>query len=145
MGSFPSSTAASWRSRSAGCPCSSPHTVRESGRSTTSAAPCSSDTHAPLELAICQALRQKLHHRSTIADPRSRQQGTNASLSTYTARLSRNGALSGPWLGKENKMATITTRDGVEIYYKDWGPKNAQPIVFHHGWPLSSDDWDTQM
>ena len=42
-------------------------------------------------------------------------------------------------------MATITTRDGVEIYYKDWGPKNAQPIVFHHGWPLSSDDWDTQM
>ena len=42
-------------------------------------------------------------------------------------------------------MATITTRDGVEIYYKDWGPKDAQPIVFHHGWPLSSDDWDTQM
>ena len=42
-------------------------------------------------------------------------------------------------------MATITTRDGVEIYYKDWGPKNAQPIVFHHGWPLSADDWDTQM
>ena len=32
-----------------------------------------------------------------------------------------------------------------EIFYKDWGPKNAQPIVFHHGWPLSSDDWDTQM
>jgi non-heme chloroperoxidase len=42
-------------------------------------------------------------------------------------------------------MATTTTRDSVEIYYKDWGPKNAQPIVFHHGWPLSSDDWDTQM
>ena len=42
-------------------------------------------------------------------------------------------------------MTTITTRDGVEIYYKDWGPKNGQPIVFHHGWPLSSDDWDTQM
>ena len=42
-------------------------------------------------------------------------------------------------------MSTITTRDGVEIYYKDWGPKTAQPIVFHHGWPLSSDDWDTQM
>jgi non-heme chloroperoxidase len=42
-------------------------------------------------------------------------------------------------------MATITTRDGVEIFYKDWGPKSAQPIVFHHGWPLSSDDWDTQM
>jgi non-heme chloroperoxidase len=42
-------------------------------------------------------------------------------------------------------MNTITTRDGVEIFYKDWGSKNAQPIVFHHGWPLSSDDWDTQM
>jgi non-heme chloroperoxidase len=42
-------------------------------------------------------------------------------------------------------MNTITTRDGVEIFYKDWGPKNAQPLVFHHGWPLSADDWDTQM
>ncbi len=42
-------------------------------------------------------------------------------------------------------MATVTTSDGVEIFYKDWGPKDAQPIVFHHGWPLSSDDWDTQM
>ena len=42
-------------------------------------------------------------------------------------------------------MNTITTKDGTEIYYKDWGPKNAQPIVFHHGWPLSGDDWDTQM
>jgi non-heme chloroperoxidase len=39
----------------------------------------------------------------------------------------------------------ITTKDGVEIFYKDWGPKDAQPIVFHHGWPLSSDDWDAQM
>jgi len=42
-------------------------------------------------------------------------------------------------------MSTITTKDGTEIYYKDWGPRNAQPIVFHHGWPLSADDWDTQM
>jgi len=42
-------------------------------------------------------------------------------------------------------MSMITTKDGTDIYYKDWGPKNAQPIVFHHGWPLSSDDWDTQM
>ena len=39
----------------------------------------------------------------------------------------------------------ITTTDGTEIFFKDWGPKTAQPIVFHHGWPLSSDDWDTQM
>jgi non-heme chloroperoxidase len=39
----------------------------------------------------------------------------------------------------------ITTKDGTQIYYKDWGPKTAQPIVFHHGWPLSADDWDAQM
>ncbi|MFC4170499.1 alpha/beta fold hydrolase [Microvirga sp. GCM10011540] len=42
-------------------------------------------------------------------------------------------------------MATITSKDGTEIFYKDWGPKDAQPIMFHHGWPLSSDDWDAQM
>ena len=42
-------------------------------------------------------------------------------------------------------MTTLTMRDGTEIFYKDWGPKDAQPIMFHHGWPLSSDDWDTQM
>ncbi|MBR1141351.1 MULTISPECIES: alpha/beta fold hydrolase [Bradyrhizobium] len=41
--------------------------------------------------------------------------------------------------------AFVTTKDGVKIFYKDWGPKSGQPIVFHHGWPLSSDDWDTQM
>lgn len=40
-------------------------------------------------------------------------------------------------------MATITTDDGTEIYYKDWG--SGQPIMFHHGWPLSSDDWDAQL
>ena len=39
--------------------------------------------------------------------------------------------------------STITTKDGTQIYYKDWG--TGQPIVFHHGWPLSSDDWDAQM
>jgi len=38
-----------------------------------------------------------------------------------------------------------TTADGTQIFYKDWGSKDAQPIMFHHGWPLSSDDWDTQM
>ena len=40
-------------------------------------------------------------------------------------------------------MGTITTKDGVEIFYKDWG--KGQPIVFSHGWPLSADDWDNQM
>ena len=42
-------------------------------------------------------------------------------------------------------MGTITTKDGTQIFYKDWGPKDARPIVFHHGWPLSADDWDNQM
>ena len=42
-------------------------------------------------------------------------------------------------------MPFITTSDDVQIFYKDWGPKDAQPIVFHHGWPLSSDDWDAQL
>jgi len=36
-------------------------------------------------------------------------------------------------------MGTVTTRDGVEIFFKDWGPRDAQPIAFHHGWPLSAD------
>ncbi|MBM7439939.1 alpha/beta fold hydrolase [Streptomyces sp. HB132] len=42
-------------------------------------------------------------------------------------------------------MGTVTTIDGTDIYYKDWGPRDAQPIMFHHGWPLSGDDWDSQM
>lgn len=42
-------------------------------------------------------------------------------------------------------MGTITTEDGTEIFYKDWGPREARPIVFHHGWPLSADDWDAQL
>jgi non-heme chloroperoxidase len=66
-------------------------------------------------------------------------------------------ALALPALAREKKIiphaegiepmthAFVTTKDGVEIFYKDWGPKDAQPIVFHHGWPLSSDDWDAQM
>ncbi|MBC3209469.1 MULTISPECIES: alpha/beta hydrolase [unclassified Pseudomonas] len=42
-------------------------------------------------------------------------------------------------------MAYVTTQDGVEIFYKDWGPRDAEVIFFHHGWPLSADDWDAQM
>ncbi|MFH9176659.1 alpha/beta fold hydrolase [Streptomyces albogriseolus] len=42
-------------------------------------------------------------------------------------------------------MGTVTTSDGTAIFYKDWGPRDGQPVVFHHGWPLSSDDWDAQM
>jgi len=42
-------------------------------------------------------------------------------------------------------MSFIATADGTQIFYKDWGQKTAQPIVFHHGWPLSADDWDNQL
>lgn len=66
-------------------------------------------------------------------------------------------AMAIPALASENKNSPhqqgiepmthsfVTTKDGVDIFFKDWGPKDAQPIVFHHGWPLSSDDWDAQM
>jgi non-heme chloroperoxidase len=42
-------------------------------------------------------------------------------------------------------MSTVTTNDGTSIFYKDWGPRDGQPVVFHHGWPLSADDWDNQL
>jgi len=42
-------------------------------------------------------------------------------------------------------MPYVITEDSTQIFYKDWGPRDAQAIVFHHGWPLSSDDWDAQM
>jgi len=42
-------------------------------------------------------------------------------------------------------MGYVSASDGTQIFFKDWGPKDAQPIMFHHGWPLSSDDWDAQM
>src|SRR5262245_21555981 len=45
--------------------------------------------------------------------------------------------------GETSAMSKITTKDGVDIFYKDWG--KGQPIVFSHGWPLSADDWDAQM
>ncbi|MDO8341659.1 MAG: alpha/beta hydrolase [Cellvibrio sp.] len=45
----------------------------------------------------------------------------------------------------EHTASTVTTRDGVEIYYKDWGPKNGQVVMFSHGWPLNSDSWESQM
>ncbi|MDK1373760.1 MULTISPECIES: alpha/beta hydrolase [unclassified Sinorhizobium] len=56
--------------------------------------------------------------------------------SATTASPSGSGTL------RANRVATA---DGVEIFYKDWGPRSGQPIMFHHGWPLSSDDWDSQL
>jgi len=63
-----------------------------------------------------------------------------------TAADSKPSSSSTPHHGKgADAMTTVTTKDGTQIFYKDWGPKHAQPIMFHHGWPLSSDDWDAQM
>ena len=44
---------------------------------------------------------------------------------------------------KGHRMSTVKVKDGTEIFYKDWG--SGQPLFFHHGWPLSADDWDSQM
>jgi non-heme chloroperoxidase len=60
------------------------------------------------------------------------------------AQQNNEAASPNPIKGRKN-MNTITTKDGTEIFFKDWGPRNGQPIVFHHGWPLTGDDWDTQM
>jgi non-heme chloroperoxidase len=74
--------------------------------------------------------------------------GVAAALSLSTAGTVNN-AHAAPEKRNHRKesstMSTITTKDGTEIFFKDWGPKSAQPIVFHHGWPLTADDWDTQM
>jgi non-heme chloroperoxidase len=72
--------------------------------------------------------------------------GTTISLALAIPALASEKKISKPQQGIEPMTHSyVTTKDGVEIFYKDWGPKDAQPIVFHHGWPLSSDDWDAQM
>lgn len=50
-----------------------------------------------------------------------------------------------PVTGAQPSGSYITTNDGVRLYYKDWGPKDGQPVVFSHGWPLNSDSWESQM
>jgi len=79
-------------------------------------------------------------------------------LALSTLALAVAGAVVTPALAAEARQAPartaaaaqptgsyITTRDGVQLYYKDWGPRNGQPIVFSHGWPLDSDSWESQM
>jgi non-heme chloroperoxidase len=78
--------------------------------------------------------------------------GTSSAFGAFASRASAginpstlsNHKTEHTFAGDEH-MPTVTTKDGVQIFYKDWGPKDAQPIVFHHGWPLSSDDWDAQL
>jgi non-heme chloroperoxidase len=70
-----------------------------------------------------------------------------AAVAVPLAALSGGAAEAAPVVagkGPVTKTAsTITTRDGVEIYYKDWGPRNGQPVILSHGWPLSSDSWES--
>ncbi|MDZ4324824.1 MAG: alpha/beta hydrolase [Pseudomonas sp.] len=56
-----------------------------------------------------------------------------------------NDAVVGRNVGIEKTSSYISTRDGVQLYYKDWGPRNGSVVVFSHGWPLNSDSWESQM
>jgi non-heme chloroperoxidase len=76
--------------------------------------------------------------------------GAVAGLAVGTMAASAHANVPGPVPSPRANADTgndgyVDTADGTRIYYKDWGPRGAQPIVFHHGWPLSADDWDTQM
>jgi len=63
---------------------------------------------------------------------------------TMATSVRASGFTASPTKASQGKaMQMITVKDGTQIYYKDWGA--GQPIVFHHGWPLSADDWDAQM
>jgi non-heme chloroperoxidase len=73
------------------------------------------------------------HPRGASTPPRRKEAPVDIKTRPHTVPA---GKLEGTWL---------TTRDGTQLYFKDWGPKDGQPIVFSHGWPLSSDAWEDQM
>jgi len=75
----------------------------------------------------------------------SRRAAIGGSLAVAGLAALPQGVLATPSKEGTMTMAFIKTSDGTEIFYKDWGPKSATPIVFHHGWPLTADDWDNQM
>jgi non-heme chloroperoxidase len=73
--------------------------------------------------------------------------GIGAPLSACSDAHSANPPAAARGIPKGNPTMSnvITTKDGTQLYYKDWGPKDAQPVVFSHGWPLNSDSWEAQM
>ena len=81
-------------------------------------------------------------------NPDQRRRNVLMSAATATAGAAAGVSLNAPAATPSKptrQAATLTTRDGVTLYYKDWGPKNGQPVVFSHGWPLNSDSWESQM
>lgn len=87
-------------------------------------------------------------HLGTIAPTRRNMMAGTLGLAAATAAAGAGAARAEePAVGAGDRPSDgyVKSKDGTTIFYKDWGPKTAQPIVFHHGWPLSGDDWDTQM
>ncbi|QFT97907.1 Non-heme chloroperoxidase [Roseovarius sp. THAF8] len=73
--------------------------------------------------------------------------GTGLLIAATTPLLTAPGlrAETSPSIKGPQTMTYISAEDGTQIFYRDWGPRDAQPIVFHHGWPLTADEWDAQM
>jgi non-heme chloroperoxidase len=69
----------------------------------------------------------------------------NATIALMTATLPFTSLVANAANKVTHTASTVTTHDGVELYYKDWGPKNGQVVMFSHGWPLNSDSWEAQM
>ncbi|GAB2866248.1 alpha/beta hydrolase [Pseudoduganella ginsengisoli] len=88
-------------------------------------------------------------NKTSPANPRRRHALVGAAVAAAAAPMAgaapAKGAANGAAKGHASFAGTIITRDGVSLYYKDWGPRDGQPIVFSHGWPLSSDSWESQM
>ena len=86
---------------------------------------------------------------SNVTNPDQRRRNVLRSAATAAAGAAAAGvslnAVAATPAKQTRQVASVTTRDGVELYYKDWGPKNGQPVVFSHGWPLNSDSWESQM
>ena len=81
-----------------------------------------------------------LGRRNVLVSAASAAVAVSASIASTAAAAAPNPTKKG-----NNIVSTLTTRDGVELYYKDWGPRDGQPVVFSHGWPLNSDSWESQM
>jgi non-heme chloroperoxidase len=71
--------------------------------------------------------------------------GFSSAASAASTTAPKHGAVHASSKGKQVMSNTIVTKDGTQLYFKDWGPSAGQPVVFSHGWPLNSDSWESQM